>query len=325
MLFLTEGRVKKNVKKIIYEAELSAPELGVYSPKVLKFFSLELKEKDKKVASVLLSLSRKLEKNIPKYVAYKEYIDPDIQTFLENSERLKVPPESIFKFYVPYKELGEETTASIKKKLYVPLVIFSVVTMMLGGIMQNFVKMAEDGGGIIHFPAPLMFALQHFYLINFAIGGTLAYFLIVKTETAPFVKRIFDKLKAMNGFATIMLMYEMGYPPGDIFKILAKQYPLKNFKGGRRNDLNTLLRYIKELKFIDDFESAKLKLLPAGDEVVSGFEKILHKKEREIKDLDFVVNSVIQTVSTMLLIPPLLITVLAILALMTSASNIPTT
>ena len=313
--------IRKSVLKIIYRSEIQAPEIGVSSMQLLGFYATEMKQ-DKKLYQRLTAMRKKLDKGTPKDVVYGEYLDDDIKALFKDSIQRQIPPAEIFSGYVPFKELGEKSIASVKKKLYVPLGIFVLVTFALNETVGNFLEIGESG--LVKFSPIMSFLMEHYLMANLLFGAFVGYWLIVKPENAPIVKKVFHKIKGMLALSTVKTMNAMGYQSDEIMKTLTKQFPKnkKNKKGGRKKDIDALLSFLRDRDFVTLIQSAELKMRASREEVEVGIEEILNEKEDEIKDLNHIIDAVVSNVSLALLAPPLLIVVISLLELMVGVSSV---
>jgi len=321
---ISDRLLKKDVLRVIYRSEISAPQMGVSSIELLKNYAHELRN-NKKLSAKITGLARQLEKNKSKDLVYREFLDDDIYELLKDSIKRQIPAHEIFSGYVPFKEMGEQLISSIKKKLYVPMIVFTLLTIGLNFTIKSFAEIAETG--VINFTDMSTFLMNNYLLVNFSFGAFAGYWLMLSPEKVPIIKKVFHKIKGMLALSTVRTMYEMSYASGEIRKTLIRQFDIKEkkskkrTKGGALGEIDILLQLLKDEDFVSDIQSAELKMSSARGDVEKGVALILKEKENEIKDLNTVVDSVITNVSMLLLAPPIVIMVMVLLELMVSTTS----
>ncbi len=321
--FLSAGKQREKVQRVIYRSEVAAPRMGVSSIELIEGYAKELKE-DKPVYTQLMLVTKALSKGRSKDLVYSKYMDDDILALLKDSIKRSIPTADIFEGYVPYKELGTKTVKSIKKKMYVPLGIFALLVLGLNGTIDNFLIIQESG--IISFTTIMNFLMNYFLYVNAAFGAFVGYWLIKKPHKVPVVKDIFLQINGMLSLSTVRTMHSMSYSSVEILKTLMKQFPETKKRSKKlsktRENIDLMLQFLKDKKFLSDVQSAELKISGKRGEIREGVNIILKEKETEVKDLSQIVDSLVEKVSLVLLGPPILIVVLALVELMIQTTSL---
>jgi len=314
-------RSKNDILKVIYRSELASKKMGIASVELIENYAQALIE-NKRVYFQLKKITKSLKSGNFKDVVYKDIMDRDIITLLRESRIKQIPSEAIFKDYVPLKRIGERTLSSISKKLYVPFVIYGMLVLGLNSTMKSFLGVAEYG--VVSFGSVQLWMMENFVLINLSIGLLFAFFLLVIPTKTPIIKKVFIKIKGMLALSTIRTMSEMSYTSGDMYNTIVKQFDVKiKSKKTLRNvdNIGKLIVLMKDEKMIDLMEGAELKLGAERGDFSESVDILLEEKRIEVESLQEMVNSIIGTLSMLLLTPPVFMIVSVLTTLMANTGG----
>jgi len=314
-------RSKNDILKIIYRSELASKKMGIASVELIENYAKALIE-NKRIYFQLKKIIKALNSGNHKDVVYRDIMDKDIIILLKESRIKQIPSETIFKDYVPLKRIGERTLSSISKKLYVPFFIYAMLVLGLNTTMKSFLGVAEYG--VVNFGSMQLWMMENFILINFAIGFIFAFFLLIIPTKTPIIKKVFIKIKGMLALSTIRTMSEMAYTSGDMYSTLVKQFEVKvKSKKSLRNvdNIGKLISLMKDEKMIDLMEGAELKLGAERGDFSESVDILLEEKRIEVESLQEMVNSIIGTLSMLLLTPPVFMIVSVLTTLMANTGG----
>ncbi|MBD3822934.1 MAG: hypothetical protein IE916_00295 [Epsilonproteobacteria bacterium] len=305
---------KSKLQRIIYRVEVSAPKMGIPSYELLMKYSVELK-KDKQLSSELAMISRRLkDKNEPKDIAYKPYLDQDIIALIKEANKKQIALGTIFQDYAPIKEKATSTKRGVKAKLYFPFAIYFLLVFGLNEIVKEFVKIG-NGDTLIKFTDFELFILNNYVPINLSYGIVLGFFLAVIPQKVPYLKGVFQRLNGILALSTARTMYKMSYTSGEIIQTLAKQFSLKETKK-YKNDANGLLTLMQKEKMVTLEQAAELKINLERGEIEKGIDLAIIEKTEEIETLQETINSALKTISIVLLTPPIYMVIQVLIKLM---------
>lgn len=306
------------IAQVIYRSELSAPKMGTTSMEIIRHYANELKS-NPFVYKELNRIVKLLQAGKEKEVAYRGILDEDILIFLKESRINSIPSEAIFKDYVPLKEIAVKTESSIRKKLYVPFVIFALLVFGLNTTMRNFLEISEYG--IVSFSQMQIFLMKHFIGLNLGFLAFLAFFLIVIPSKTPLIKKVFAKIKSMLVLSSIKTMTEVGYRSGDILRSLSKQLGKKIKRKGYKDEVSALIDFLMTNNIVNLLQGAELKMGASRGEVINAVDIILDEKKAEVADIKEMVDSIIGTIAMLLMVPPVFMVVSVLATLISSGGN----
>ncbi|MBN2066791.1 MAG: hypothetical protein JW771_08310, partial [Candidatus Thermoplasmatota archaeon] len=313
--------VKKKVAKVIYRAETSSASMGVSSIELIKKFAVEL-EKDKRVAQKLHKIRRELDKGRNKEKVYAEVLDKDILVLLEESRVRQIPSDAIFQDYVPLKEISERTESSIRRRLYFPIIIFTVLVLLMNTTMKQFYEIQD--GGMIEFSAITTFMMKYYLEINFIYGLMVSVPLIFFPDRMPGIQGIFLKIRGMLALSTAKTMVGMAFPMDEILKTLKKQFQRRKQEKKKvffKDRTAALLDFLQHEGMISLMQSAELKIGSERNEFDLVATHILKEKQEEVADLGELINAKLGLVSLIIMTPPIIMLVLTLVNLMSSAAG----
>jgi len=311
---------KKKIRKTIYKTEIDCTDMGIANFLLFKKYAKVYKE-DAVLSMHLSKIHKALERGASSVLVYREILDKDLLYLIDLGIKKGVDPVEIFRKYVPFKELGEETETSLKKKLYVPIIMFLLAVAGIYYTLDNFIVMAESGK--IPFSEKSVFIMNNFLLINSVIGGISIYFFLIKPSVLPGVKGIFNKIRSMMLLAIIQTMSNMNSGTREILDSIKKQFSTSKTKKQRRrfsDDTQALLYFLKKEEYLTLLQSGYLEISVERGEFSRGIEHVLMEKKQEIADSRGIVDEVISKISLFLLLPPLLMVLVIFLDLMEASS-----
>ena len=314
-------RSKNDILKIVYRSELTSKKMGISSFELIENYAKALKE-NKRIYFFLKKIVKDLKTGQHKDIVYKDLMDKDIITLLRESRLKQIPSETIFKEYIPLKNIGERTMSSISKKLYVPFFIYAMLVLGLNSTMKSFLGVADYG--VVNFGSVQLWMMENFIWINMAIGFVFAFFLLVIPTKTPIIKKVFLKIKGMLALSTIRTMSEMAYTSKDMVETIIKQFEIKEKKKKSLKSLNNIEKLIilmKDEKMIDLLEGAELKLGAETGEFAESINLLLDEKKLEVESLQEMVNSIVGTLSMLLLTPPVFMIVSVLTTLMANTGG----
>lgn len=310
----------KTVRRIIYRAEVIAPSMGVYAPILIQKYADEIK-KDKDANRMLKNIISQYEKGKTKDAIYKRFLDNDILLLLKESLSTKVSPAEIFKGYVPFKEKADKIKKDIKTKLYFPVIMDLIVIFGINYTLSMFKEMSGSNG--INFGETLLFLMEHFLAINFAVLLFVGMALVVFPEKTPYLKTVFLKIRALLAMSTVKTMASMNHPAEKIAATIIKQFDIKQ-KGvlrGKGDGIDKLLKLLREQKFLNEVQSAELKINAEKQKLKEGTTALANELLDEVNTMKEVIDDAISKISLVLIGPPIAIMVFVLITLTMSATS----
>lgn len=312
----------KKIRRVIYRSEISSSSMGISPMEIIEKYSEETVD-DKLLSRYLKKISKDLDRGRPKDIVYGEFLDDDINLLLSDSLKKKIPSNSIFEGYVPFKELGEKIQNSMKMRLFFPLFIYLAVTIALFFTLENFKEMSESG--LVKFTPEAEFIMNNFLYINAAIGVVIAYFIILKPHTIPKIKDIFHKVNAMMALSTAKTMNEMRYGARDTINTLKRQFKIKEKRKKvvkHKNDTDALMHLLKEQKYLTVLQAAELKLNDERGKFKEGIDVLLLEIKDEVSDLRTMADEIVSKVGIILLVPPIAMMLMIIMELLNQGQKV---
>lgn len=307
-MVLFENKDTRELRDLIYDAEVTAEDLGDSVPLLLSQYAETYKDleplKSKKIVARMERIADRVRAvDEEKDIIYRGIVPPDILGFMKIANDTSVKSSSIFKEYSPIKELGDSALRKFQTKMYLPFIIFVIGTFSFNFLVSEFIPIAE--GGSIPFSKLSIWVMHHFLAINFIYGAIFAFVFFGIPKKVPLIKKVFDGIEGMLALATIMILYKLKYSSTEIIPVLVERFNLYKIRP-KDDDMIGLTRLLYDANFITVPQASQLRNTGSVTaNLGKRLERIFKEKKEDVLLLDEVLQEVIKNITIFLIVVPL--------------------
>ncbi len=200
---------KKQIEKIIYEAEVQAGYANISVEEVYQRVNryLEWPELDDIIDGIT--------SGIKKSEVYEPYLSEEAITIIRNAEDKSLPVYRILDELKNISEAIEKAKSKLVQMIIMPIFTF-IATVLLADYVLHKIAGTLLATKLVKAPFYLPFLMKFFIPINFIFLGMFLFFVVVKPDYTPIVKNIFKELEGVRILNTSRLFYMANIPIEDI-------------------------------------------------------------------------------------------------------------
>ena len=308
---------KNEIQYIIYRAEIASPIVNKSVSILLDEYMETLTNLDypkyKYTIHKLGEISRRIKSGVEKEEIYKDYLPKEIIVLLKTAKNsgLNSVTSSIFKEYVPAREIGDKLRRRIKRSLTFPFIMYILASTGFYFLIEKFTVIMS--GGIVKVDDSVVWISENYPYFVTIYGAIFFILLVVIPDKSPLTKKVFNRIEALLAVAITNILYRLNQSAGSIIPIIIQSFNTGKYHR-RGSDVKALSTMLYKAKYVDGLEASDMinAEFIGGDEdneksLKNILRKILKNKQEEADELSDIIGDTVKSISILLIAFPLFI------------------